>query len=129
MLKKEIKRSVVNEGGFGDDAQRLQPNKTYVVTITGADERQDRPTGSGKYAANIQVYAREGNTIPEDTDEVFPTSIDSRAFQPLLYSEKDKQKALAEESWFVVSYTEGMPRMSRKQTMYTPRNWKECTKL
>ena len=128
MQKKEIKRNEVKEGGFGDDAQRLQPGKTYVVTISGADERQDRPTG-GKYAANIQVYAREGNTIPEDTDEVFPTSIDSRAFQPLLYSEKDKQRAKAEEAWFCVSYTEGTMRMSRKNTPYTPRIWKECTKL
>lgn len=128
MQKKEIKRNVVNEGGFGDDAQRLQPNKTYVVTITGADERQDRPTG-GKYSANIQVAAREGNTIPEDTDEVFPTSIDSKAFQPLLYSEKDKKAAMDEEAWFCVSYTEGAIRMSRKNTPYTPRLWKDCTKL
>lgn len=128
MQKNEIKRHAVMDGGFGDDAQRLQPNKNYVVTIIGARERQDRPDG-GKYAANIMVAAREGNTIPEDVDEVFETTIDSRAFQPLLYSEKDKQTAMAEEAWFCVSYTEGAPRMSRKQTMYTPRNWRECTKL
>lgn len=128
MQVKDIKRSVVNEGGFGDDAQRLQPNKNYVVTIIGAGERQDRPTG-GKYAANIIVAAKEGNTIPEDADEVFEATIDSRAFQPLLYTEEQKQNAMAQGEWFSVSFTEGMPRMSRKQTMYTPRNWKECTKL
>lgn len=128
MQVKEIKRSVVMDGGFGDDAQQLQPNKNYVVTIIGARERQDRPTG-GKYAANIIVAAKEGNTIPEDTEEVFETTIDSRAFQPLLYLEKQKQDAMAQGAWFSVSFTEGAPRLSRKQTMYTPRNWKECTRL
>ena len=130
MKKKDIKRQAVAAGGFGNDNRSLDPNKSYVVTILGATERQSNPRG-GQFAANYRVAAVEGSEMPAEEVELFESVIGPKALHPYCYSEEDKLRALANEDWFVVQYRNGTPYPDPQKPgiMITPKVWEPARKL